>query len=417
MIKSLKIKNFLSIKDEVIIDFFSSKRWWKKNNSFKIWTQTLTKNILLYGANASWKSNIIKSFLILNIVATKNNLPKWISQLFKFDNDTKNKESFFELNFFVDKKEYIYSVSLNDNIIKSEKLVYVKNKKNYEILFERIWLDFKNISSSFEKELNKWMEKIKENSSTIAVLSQWNWKLNWKSIDYIFRKINFIWLSGLPIWLTVNLLDLKNNKKAKNFLVEIMKLADFSIDDIKIKEKSISDDVLEIIKDNENFNEIKSSLETKVEFWHKINWTNDLEYLDFEEESSGTQRFFSLVWPIVDTIFNEKILFIDEIENKLHYFIVKEILKLINSNIKDKKYQFFFTTHNIDLLDLDIFRQDQIAFVEKNDEQSTEFYKLSDIDFPARKELDVKKYYKNWAFWAIPYVGDFRLLLNLYEKD
>jgi len=100
----------------------------------------------------------------------------------------------------------------------------------------------------------------------------------------------------------------------------------------------------------------------------------------------------------------------------LHYLILKEILKLINSNIQNKKYQFIFTTHNIDLLDLDILKKDQIAFVEKNEHQSTEFYKLSDFE-DIRKELDVKKLYKHGAFGAIPNIVDFRILLNSYGKE
>lgn len=413
MLKYLKIKNFLSFKDETIIDFLSDNRWDLKDNVFSVWRKSLSKNLIVYWANASWKSNILKAISFLKYVTSIDNMKRGTIP-FLLDAKNESEPSYFEVWFFIKKQEYRYNFEIDWTTIVSEKL-YKISLRQEKILLDRSFakIEWKNW---FEKEIKKWEWKIKDNSSVISVLSRWNWQLNWKPIDDFFKKINIIGLHWIWPSLTIDLMDLEKDKEAKDFLIKFMQYADIAIDDIEIKVKDmdvseIPEDVL--LKMKLDIDKIRKFDSIDIKFWHKVKWHNNLKYFDYAVESDWTKRLFDVLWPIVDTIFNEKILFIDEIENKLHLLIVEAILKLVNSNIKDKEYQFFFTTHNIDLLNLDVLKKDQICFVEKNENQSTEFYKLTNFE-DLRKWLDIKKYYKNWALGAIPEVLDLRLLLDSY---
>lgn len=407
MLKYIKIRNFLSFKNETEISFVSNNRWNLKSNVFSIKDTTLTKNLITYGANASGKSNIIEIFTFLKYFINKDNMAVWAIP-FLLDDMKKKEPSFFEIGFFVDRKEYQYSFEIYETTVLSEMLSEITTWNKKKTLFDRKKQDFK-IHKDFEKEFVKGKGKIKENSSILSVLSRWNGQLNGQDINLFFKKIGFIFLNRIGPIYTIESMDLEKNDEAKNFMIKVMQHADINIEDIQIKKK-----IIEVADDS---NELTKEFEFDIQFWHKVDWSDKLQYFPYTFESDGTRQLFSLIWPIVDAIYNEKILFIDEIENKLHFLIVEELLKLINSNIKNKKYQIFCTTHNIELINLDVLKKDQICFVEKNGEQSTEFYKLSDIDLPIRKELDIKKFYKHWALWAIPHIQDFSYLIETYEES
>lgn len=413
MLKYIKIKNFLSFNEETVLDFISNNRWELKDNVFSIGKTVLAKNLIVYWANASGKSNILKAISFLKYFTSVDDM-KNATVPFLLDKTNENKPSFFEVWFFVNWKEYKYAFEVTWVNVVSEKLYRINTKE--ELLFDREWFKWDNW---FENELKKWEWKIKKNSSILSVLSRWNWQLDWKPIDHIFKDINLIWLR--PMWpnLTIDLMDLEKNKEAKAFLIKFMQYADIAIDDIQIKIKDV--DIANIpewflSKMKLDIEKVKKLEEVDIKFWHKYNWNKWIKYFDFNIESDWTRRLFNILWPIVDTIFNEKVLFVDEIESNLHLLIVEAILKLVNSNIKNKKYQILFTTHNIDLLNLDILKKDQICFAEKNKNQGTDIYKLTDVNLPIRKELDIKKFYKNWALWAVPDVLDFNLLLDSYGE-
>jgi len=409
MLKYLKIRNFLSFKNETEISFVSDNRWSLKNNVFSVKNTILTKNLIIYGANASGKSNIIEALNFIDYFVRKDNMDQWVIP-FSLDEKKKKEPSFFEIGFFIKNKEYQYSFEIHETTVISEKLVEIQRWGEKKKLFDRKKQNF-NIHQDFRKEFSKWEGKIKENSSILSVLSRWNGKLNGEDINFFFEKIWLITVNSIWPRYTVEFMNLAENNDAREFMIKVMQHADINIEDIQIKKK-----IMDVEETTDDIKQAKKTL-VSIIFWHKVAWSDKLEYFPSSFESDGTRQLFSLIWPIVDAIYNEKILFIDEIENKLHFLIVEELLKLINSNIKNKKYQIFCTTHNIELINLDILKKDQICFVEKDADQSTEFYKLSDIDLPIRKGLDIKKFYRHWSLWAIPYIQDFSYLVENYEED
>jgi AAA15 family ATPase/GTPase len=117
---------------------------------------------------------------------------------------------------------------------------------------------------------------------------------------------------------------------------------------------------------------------------------------------------------ILDVIKNNKILLVDEIEMSLHTKIVEYIIELFNAS---KSAQLIYSTHNTNLLNLDKLRKDQIYFVNKKEDGSTDLYSLFDYkDF--RDTMDVEKAYLQGRFDAIPYINDtFENLKSLLNES
>ena len=123
-----------------------------------------------------------------------------------------------------------------------------------------------------------------------------------------------------------------------------------------------------------------------------------------EEQSDGTRRMLDLI-PAIQMLSNTaSVFFIDEMDRSLHPSMTKELLRYFMSNAS--KGQLVFTTHESNLLDLEIFRQDEIWLSEKDKSGSTQMYPLS--DFKPRYDLDIRKGYLAGRFGAIPFLGNLK---------
>ena len=142
----------------------------------------------------------------------------------------------------------------------------------------------------------------------------------------------------------------------------------------------------------------------KVYLAHKSDGIDPVS-LDFEDESSGTQRFFALIGPWIDILDNGYTVFIDEIETSLHPILVREILRLLFcSKNNPRGAQIVFTTQNTILLDNTLMRRDQIWFTEKTPAGTTHLYPLT--DYQPRKDEALAKGYLAGRYGAIPFLQD-----------
>ena len=120
------------------------------------------------------------------------------------------------------------------------------------------------------------------------------------------------------------------------------------------------------------------------------------------EESAGTQVLFMMMLTIMNVIKENKVLLIDEIETSLHTKLVEYIIDLFHHS---DSAQLIYTTHNTNLLDTNKLRRDQVYFVNKRDDASSDLYSLFDYkDF--RENMDMEKAYLQGRFDAIPYIDD-----------
>jgi hypothetical protein len=121
-----------------------------------------------------------------------------------------------------------------------------------------------------------------------------------------------------------------------------------------------------------------------------------------QEESTGVRKLFGLLCPLLDIMVNGKVLVCDELESSLHEALVHELLKLFINVPFNGFPQIFFTTHETGLLDLDLFRRDQIWFTElKKEDRSTDLYSMAEIK-NVRKDEKYGKGYISGRYGAIP---------------
>jgi AAA15 family ATPase/GTPase len=210
------------------------------------------------------------------------------------------------------------------------------------------------------------------------------------------------------------------DKVFKNKIIDFLKDADLSIQDLKPKLMGLEElpkQVQEFILKNNEGKETK--IYSDVVTFHKQynefkEYIGQVEFSMNDDESSGTEKYFALSAPILDSLLNGYIFVIDELDATLHPNLVCKIVELFNSNITNpKNAQLIFNTHNTNLLspDAELFRRDQIWFTEKNHYGAATLYSLADFK-NIRKDDNYEKNYIAGKYGAIPFLGDFGKILN-----
>ena len=403
MILEFSVKNFLSFDQMENINFVATKDKSNKNNLTEtpfLPEKNILKSAVIYGANASGKSNLVKAFLFcINFI--KSSIKHQEGDLlnykpFKLNN--KYKETTFQIIFVVEKIKYVYRFSYNKTQITEEYLYYYP-KGRQSILFERDETDQYNFTKD-EKELNLLAKRTLQNRLFISVASEWKYEKIMKPFAWLKENI-VVKLNELKDnWLQYTANLVKTDPIFKKNLNELLKKADFGISDMNVE---ILDEV---------FNEKKLKLKTIHKIQDKNKKSKFIEF-DINEESLGTRKLFELYGPLYDILKNGKILIIDEIELNLHTFLTEYLVsKFHDKKINKNNAQLIFTTHDTNLLDLDLFRRDQIWFTKKRDEDSsTELYSLAEIK-NVRNNENIQKGYKNNKYGALPY----KLMAQLRER-
>jgi len=407
MVLEIRISNFFSIKDEIVLDFRASNL--KSTNAkalsdnvFEFDKTQVLKTIAIYGANASGKSNIIQAIRFCNALVFESHLhnenTEYKFQPFKFNGFEKKPSTYF-IRFVSNGIEYEYSFSLTRFKILTESLYYYPKGRIKEIFTrdERMGKTKKE-KYSFGDLIKRPMD-VAENTSDktlyISRASQMDREIGKEIFNYFHR--NFILQY---IGFGVSTIETLSNAN-KNRLLEALKIADSDIIDMTIK-------VLK--KPGKNINaDLKSHTVTvedviqdhlQIKTFHKASPGVSFDFLT--EESQGTIKLFFIMLTLLDVVKNNKVLLIDEIEESLHPKIMEYIFNIFRTG---EKAQLICTTHNTRFLDLKKFRKDQIYFANKKADASTDLYSLYDYsDF--RDTMDLEKAYLQGRFDAVPIIND-----------
>jgi hypothetical protein len=417
MIKEIRLSNFYSIKDEVVLDLKAGNSKTQKSqnlshNLFDFDDTQILKSIAIYGANASGKSNVIRAiqFCVSMITNSHNHNENVVFNFkpFKFQGFP-DKPSSFKIVFAIKEIEYEYNFSLNQTEIITEELFYYPNGRKAKVFTrdENLGTE-KNIIYSFSSIIKKPLDVAENTSKKTLYISRAS-QMDREIAKEIFRFFSETFMLGYLGFNNLAIESLFNQNKSQ--VLKALQIADSDIVDIKIKNE------LRLGK-NLNADFLNGTVSIKDEMVPQLSITtfhksNPKIAFDFTtEESSGTQALFVFMLTILDVINNNKILLVDEIELSLHTKIVEYIIELFNAS---KSAQLIYSTHNTNLLDLDKLRKDQIYFVNKKEDGATDLYSLFDYkDF--RDTMDVEKAYLQGRFDAIPYINDtfenLRSLLN-----
>ena len=409
MILTIRLSNFFSIKDDVILDMRAANIKTKNakaltNNIFSYKDTDILKTVVLYGANASGKSNIIKAirFCIMMVLdsANYNENTFFNYNKFKFLNYGHKPSKFF-INFVVNDIEYEYSFSLMQNKVLTESLYYYP-KGRIKKIFTR---DERLGKTKKEKYLFGTVIKrpfdVAENTSDKTLYLSRASQMDRSVAKELFRYFNNTFILG---YLGHNTQQIENLFKVyKHQLLKALQIADSDIVNISVKKIKMPGKNINVsIKGNELEDvSLKDVIQERLQIktFHKTEPKKSFNLLT--EESAGTKKLFVIMLSILDIIANNKVLLVDEIGESLHTDIIEYIFNLFRVS---NKAQLICTTHNTRFLDLTKFRKDQIYFVNKKDDASTDLYSLYDYsDF--RDTMDLEKAYLQGRFDAVPFIN------------
>ncbi|HPJ92043.1 MAG TPA: ATP-binding protein [Bacteroidales bacterium] len=425
MIINFSVQNFGPIKDKQTLSFEADKSTHLEDAYVvKIGGQRILKLALIYGANASGKTTILKALDFLRQIVLEPEDKKTTELGFKpflFDPNTPKQNSFISLEFFQNNIKYFYEVEFCKKAIVSESLYFHNpNKAN---IFKRktdLKKQFTEITFGSKISADKVFKK------TLEANTLWN---NTVLGGYLKTNIDFKELQEVIDWFVKYLnpliyartqlegfvtTQIDNKKISKSDVVSILKKADLNISDIVIQkeEKDFPGAFIEFLKNQVNVPSDKArELEEKgkitaidVEFEHVVN--NAKYTLPLDDESEGTKRYYGFAGLLALLIQNSTAFPIDELEASLHpdlylHFLISFLLNSENSQI-------IATTHNREILDnKDVFRNDVIWFTDKQENCSTELYSLADFDSSVvRNTTNILNAYKSGKLSATPNLGD-----------
>lgn len=384
MVLEIRLSNMFSFRDEVTLDLQAAKIQTKKareleGNLFSVDGEKILKSVALFGANASGKSNVIKAIrACVNMVRSSHNYivdTRFAISPFKFE-DYANKPSSFYIRFLLNGVEYEYSFSFMHDEIITETLYYYPNGRK-SLVFSR-----DESRGTEKKDIYEFKTVIKRPFDVADNTSKKTLYISRASqMDReIAQKIFLFFCNDIVLDYQVANIDSLDNlfKERKEQMLEALRTADSDIIDFKIQNNAITT-------------------------FHR---TNPSVAFDFEtEESEGTKTLFRMMVRMIGIIHEGKMLLVDEIDNSLHTQLVEFVIGMFNHS---DHAQLIYTTHNTHLLNTDFQRRDQVYFVNKREDGSSDLYSLFDFkDF--RDTLDMEKAYLQGRFDAIPYISTLTL--------
>jgi len=414
MLIEFSVANVLSFKDRVTFSMVASNDdALQESNVFAWGKKRLVKSAVVYGANASGKSNLLSAMGFMRHMVLTSSKDTQVNEeidvdAFKLSTECEGKPSFFETVFIQNGKTYRYGFEVDRQRVHSEWLFTIPATKEAE-LFVREDNQIKVNRIRF-KEGRDLETKTRENALFLSVCAQFNGEIS-KGLLLWFKNFGFIYgLSDFP-YLGVTVEKLKTPEQ-KRQLMEIARIADLCIDDIEGREEKLTIEKLPKDMPEEMKRDIIKQDLTEVELktthrkFGKDNAEVGTVIFDLaENESGGTQKFLNMAGPLLDTIETGDILVIDELDARLHPLLTKTIVALFNSRANQKNAQLIFASHDTGLLTNKLFRRDQIWFTEKDQYGVSSLYSLIELQ-GVRKEASFGKDYILGKYGAIPFIGD-----------
>lgn len=447
MLIQLTIQNFLSFRDEVTFSMVGVNSDQQHIDHLAEDAAGKGRSILpigaIYGANAAGKSNLIEAISFaknLVVQGTRSSQTIPVSP-FKLG-DYSKQPSKFEFIFTHQGDQYSYGFKLNREQIFEEWLYGTPQGKKQEVrYFERVTSSKKETTVEYGSKLKGRSKKHQQFLDFIAQGTRPNQLFLTESLERNVTALQpiFDWflkvLTIIPAEADYTPLEISilSDESFTDFLSEFLKFAGTGIDSIVTEKVELDFErhlptLPKVLRDN-LIQELNKAEKNSMAMIENLEGTRFLlfkddqsqltliqlrtrhrseegEFIDFsiEEESEGTQRLINLI-PALFILKQEeeKVIFLDELDRRLHPLLSRNFVQ-VAINCRDKKNQLIFTTHDTNLLDLDLLRRDEIWFVEKSEQGVSNLYSLA--EFKMKPDLKIEKGYLNGRFGAIPFFGN-----------
>lgn len=420
MLVEFKLKNFRSYKDEQIFSMVASKDdKLSDENTFlpsASGSLRLNRGAVVYGANASGKSNLFYAMaFVRGFVQNSTDMTPNLSPLlhpFAFDDVIRQEPSEFEIVFVHNDIRYQYGFSVDREHVREEWLLaYPKGKA--QTWFERTRSEDPNeihdwyFGPSLKGQKERLRELTRPDSLFITIAAKFAHPQLSSIYKWFVSKFSMV---GNPvpseekIQFTIELV--KQSPLLENRLRELLRYADFGVTDFAYQESPIP-----ISASPEDMNWLPNALDAlgvtprlQVKLQHE---SSDVEaedsWLDISQESQGTREFFGIMGYIFEVLHHGGVLAIDELDTSLHPLLVEALVKLFHDTTTNpQNAQLIFNTHDVTLLDLTLFRRDQIWFTEKERSGATTLYSL--LEYKPRNDEAILKGYLSGRYGAVPFI-------------
>lgn len=431
MIAEFTVENFYSIRSTQKISFEPS------SDSFMLDEYTyevkdgvrLLKVGIIYGANASGKSNVLEAIdffkmLVLRVPKGRNDTTRVVP--FLLDETSKTKTTKMSMSFYVNQLKYILSFELDKKRIYSETLTVYESirptklySRSYDPYTDSSVIEFGTNLKMAKKNQDTIAGNTINNCSVLAAFGNCNvgkTKLN-DVYDYFAKQVKDVLAPGMLLSGYVKRhLDKDKDGNLKKFILNFLKASDFNIEDVTLHEEEelIMSELEQLIQKAPIADDVKSEMlkkgkitNTELTFTHRTE--NGLYELSEEYESNGTMRFLGMAIILNFLLKNNQFVPIDEVETSIHYELLSYFIKVFLAN-SNQTSQMLLTTHDINLLNEEFIRRDTIWFTDKDEQGETNVVRLSALGL--HKNLSPYNAYKQGKLVKLPFLGSQYFDLN-----
>lgn len=446
MLVKIFVENFMSFENGTELTMIPSNKTRKKTeHKINVKSTPLLKYAVIYGANAAGKSNLVEAFKFIQYCVCKA-IPVEATTMFcKTKKENAEKVSSFEIQFTINGKFYAYGFSLllSKRKVISEWLYELYQNGSSKVFFERELGskpklgDGINLETSDNLKMQTYLDDFDVNSNSlfITVMNQGK-KYTDSSKLRIFKEV-FCWISdSLDICTprtSLTSFEYYYDEASLSIINELIKTFDTGISEVTIDEISIDelrkelsvpifDELMANLKkksEDDGIAKFKITMRSFNSFFSiesvdgqvpkvttiKLKHGNSFYDFKYSEESDGTRRLFELL----DILLNkseDKVYVIDEMERSLHPKLTARFIELFDQLHPEQKIQLIFTTHESSIMDQELFRRDEIWFVERDKNNSSCIYSLD--RFKERYDKKLSKAYLEGRYGAIPVFTSFR---------
>ena len=438
MLLRFVIENVSSFKEAVEFNTFpSSKSHSHGNHKMTCGHVTALRMSAIYGANGAGKSNLLFALRLLkSMVETESlrNISVYESLSFKLDEECINKPSGLAIEFYHNQKVFYYHVEFNRESVFLEELYLSERTKDVE-LFKRegstISMNGDYFAKGFKTQFVEVLDRLvrpdmlllsfmgKYYSAEMPFVSEaYSWFVDKLEIilpDSTIHVVPHLFDSNILFSELVNSMmpELKTgisrlfvrkeeldeeNIKGNDELLRLIKQAKLHPGEPQIMKANWAGEISNVVSE-----EGKVYMKTLVAV-HRMEDGKEIN-MAFASESDGTRRLVDYM-PLFYAVTNEdKVYVVDEIERSIHPILIKSLMERLSHSEKALG-QLIFSTHESGLLDQDIFRPDEIWFAQKDAEQATQLYPLS--DFNIHKTANIENGYLNGRYGGIPFLSNLK---------
>jgi len=414
MLVEFRAKNFRSLREEQSLSFIASTdESLVETHCIETDVRSvprLTRANVIYGANASGKSNLIFALAVMrNLAIRSTSLPEgaYAEQYtpFRLDRASANEPTEFELIVLLDGVRYQYGFSYDAQRIRDEWLIVYKKGKG-QSWFDRRWDSSKDeyewapFSTHFTGQKDVWRKATRPQALFLTTAAQLNSEQVRPLFDWLNNKVTILsWVGAISLWPTLQRLD---EPGFKDRVLSLLRAADIHIADIRVDKAPGQQFEFKLEPGKVPEIATRDHEVPIVKYLHRIGDGEPVEF-DNRYESAGTQKLLAYIGPLLDAVDTGKLLVIDELDSSLHPMVMRFIFELVHDPaMSNRGAQLWITTHDTTLLDTELLRRDQIWFVEKNEREESRLYPLS--DYSPRKGEALERGYLRGRYGAVPMV-------------